>query len=145
MAVGTAGAVLAAQPGHPLFGVFEVTDLAETSRNSGVWKPMANTRAVTDAAITSGAGTLTSSTAAFTTADVGRNVVVAGAGASGAPLTAMITARNSATSVALDFNASTTVSGAALTIGDSYTVDGTHPTVYSSALLTAAIDTSKVV
>lgn len=33
-----AGTVRAGQTGHPLVGWFEVADIAETSRNSGVWK-----------------------------------------------------------------------------------------------------------
>lgn len=39
-AVGTTGAgiVRAGQSGHPLMGWFEVADLAETARNSGIWK-----------------------------------------------------------------------------------------------------------
>lgn len=43
-------------------------------------------RSVTDAAITSGANSLTSATAAFTAADTGKQVTVLAAGAAGAPL-----------------------------------------------------------
>ncbi|MBE7196007.1 MAG: hypothetical protein INR66_26450, partial [Gordonia polyisoprenivorans] len=38
VAVGTAGALVAGQAGHPLVGYFEIADLAETARNSGKWK-----------------------------------------------------------------------------------------------------------
>ncbi|MCF3941304.1 hypothetical protein [Gordonia tangerina] len=38
VAVGTAGALLAGQPDHPLTGYFEVADQAESARNSGLWK-----------------------------------------------------------------------------------------------------------
>jgi lysophospholipase L1-like esterase len=38
VAVGTAGALLAGQAGHPLEGYFEIADLGETARNSGLWK-----------------------------------------------------------------------------------------------------------
>lgn len=63
---------------------------------------LGDTRVVNDGAMTSGSSTLTSATAAFTTADVGKYVSVKGAGASGVTtLIATITARNSATSVTL--------------------------------------------
>ncbi len=38
VAVGTAGATRAGQAGHPLTGYFEVADVVESSRNSGLWK-----------------------------------------------------------------------------------------------------------
>jgi lysophospholipase L1-like esterase len=38
VAVGTSGALLAGQAGHPLTGYFEIADLAETARNSSIWK-----------------------------------------------------------------------------------------------------------
>lgn len=38
VAVGTAGAVLTGQVGHPLYGVLDAADLAETARNSGIWR-----------------------------------------------------------------------------------------------------------
>lgn len=77
-------------------------------------------RSVTDAAITSGAATLTSATANFTSADVGRTVVVAGAGpnAGGFALSAVITARTDATTVTVNVAAGATVSGATATIYD---------------------------
>jgi lysophospholipase L1-like esterase len=34
---GTTNAVYARQPGHPLVGYFEIADIAETSRDSGIW------------------------------------------------------------------------------------------------------------
>ena len=53
---GTAGAVVAGQPGHPLAGFMEVADACETSRNSGKWKVPGNSFT---ADITSGSRTLT--------------------------------------------------------------------------------------
>lgn len=38
VAVGTAGALRAGQTAHPLYKVIEAADLAETARNSNVWK-----------------------------------------------------------------------------------------------------------
>nr|AUN37443.1 hypothetical protein [uncultured bacterium] len=55
---------------------------------------------------------LTSATAAFTLADVGKRIVVAGAGAAGADLDTFIAQRISPTQVALKAPAQTTVSGA---------------------------------
>lgn len=38
VAIGTSGAVLAGQTGHPLAGYFETADTVESARNSGKWK-----------------------------------------------------------------------------------------------------------
>lgn len=38
VAIGTAGALLAGQAGHPIRGYFEAADTVETARNSGKWK-----------------------------------------------------------------------------------------------------------
>jgi hypothetical protein len=73
-------------------------------------------RTVTDAAITTGTTTLTSATAAFVTADVGRWVRIAGAAVSGDLLVARITARTNASTVTIDTAASTTVTGATLNV-----------------------------
>jgi len=78
---------------------------------------VADDRTVTDAAITSGQSTLTSSSAAFTTADVGRAVVVAGAGSGGGTMSFTITAVSSGTTATLNRSATTTVSGAVARIG----------------------------
>ena len=77
-------------------------------------------RSVTDAAITTGATTLTSATAAFTSADVGRTVVITGAGPNAGmfALSAIVTVVTDATTVTVDSVAGATVSGAALSIYD---------------------------
>lgn len=75
-----------------------------------------NGRSVTDAAMTSGQATLTSATAAFTSADVGRTVTVDGAGVSGGPLLTEITAVTDAATATVCTNAAITVSGARATI-----------------------------
>ncbi|CAN7647734.1 right-handed parallel beta-helix repeat-containing protein [Paraburkholderia terricola] len=67
---------------------------------------------LTDGSIASGTAAFSSASAAFTAADVGKAVIVTGAGASGAALTTTITAYVSAGQVTLGANASTTVSGA---------------------------------
>lgn len=75
-------------------------------------------RTVADAAISATSTTLTSATAAFTSADVGRAVVVAGADGAGMPLGATISAVTNSTTVTLDRAAVTTVSGASLKLYD---------------------------
>lgn len=110
--------------GHPVADYLELADVLETARNSGIWK--ATGRVVSDAAITTGTNTLTSATAAFSAADTGKIVTVAGAAAAGATLAATMTYVN-ATTVTLSTNAGTTVSGAVARIraGD-VTPDGVH-------------------
>lgn len=72
---------------------------------------------LTDGAITATDATLTSATAVFTVADIGKVIIVAGAGAAGAALTTTIASWNSVTSVELTVVASTTVSGANVQYG----------------------------
>lgn len=76
-----------------------------------------DTRTVTDAAITSGQATLTSATAAFTAADVGKKASVLGAGAFGVALNTTISSVTNGTTAVLAANAGTTVSGAVADIG----------------------------
>jgi hypothetical protein len=71
----------------------------------------------TDAAITSGAAILTSSTAGFVSGDVGKSVYIIGAAASGGLYYGLISSFTSATQVTLNTNAGTTVSGASLVFG----------------------------
>ena len=66
----------------------------------------------TDGAITTGTANLTSASAAFTTADPGKRISVAGAGVAGASLDTTIATFVSSTEVTLTVSASTTVSGA---------------------------------
>jgi hypothetical protein len=73
-------------------------------------------KVVADAAMTAGTATLTSASAIFTSADVGKTVVVNGAGAS-APLFTTITQLINPTTVTTAGNASTTVSNAVATYG----------------------------
>lgn len=67
-----------------------------------------------DAAMTAASTTLTSQVAAFVAGDVGKSVVVAGAGVDGADLRATISSVTSATQVVLSTAASTTVAGTQL-------------------------------
>ncbi|WP_018762424.1 SGNH/GDSL hydrolase family protein [Arthrobacter sp. 135MFCol5.1] len=121
----------------PLVGYIEAADLAETSRNAGLWKP-AN-RFVTDGTGTSGNLSITSATAAFTSADIGRTVLMAGAGAAGAPYSAVITGVTNAMTAVMDRAPGTTVAGSRLAIGV-YTVDGTHPSGTGAKAIAPAVN-----
>lgn len=77
-----------------------------------------------DGAISSGTTTLTSSTANFQPADVGRAVTVVGAGAAGADLTSTISVRTNTTTVTLANAASTTVTDAVFYVGAGTTERG---------------------
>ncbi len=72
----------------------------------------ADTVKLTDAAITADAATLTSATASFSDADVGKSVLVMGAGADAATLTTTIDSVTNGTTAVLSDNAGTTVSAA---------------------------------
>lgn len=65
-----------------------------------------------DGAITTGTATFTSATGTFVAGDIGRQIIVQGAGAAGADLFTTISAVGSTTSITLANNAGTTVSGA---------------------------------
>lgn len=67
----------------------------------------------TNGVATATSTTFTCASAAWTDADVGKPIVIAGAGAAGATLATTIALRNSATSIVLGAAASTTVSGTA--------------------------------
>jgi len=125
VAVGTPGALLAGQAGHPLTGHVEVADAVENTRNGGLYAVSASARTFSDGAISGGTANLTSATANFTSADVGVGVFVPGAGAAGAALTTTIKSVTNSTTVVLAVNASTGVSGAAVKLG-ALVSDGLH-------------------
>lgn len=138
VAVGTAGALVIGQAGHPIDKVWDATALAESALNSGKWK--AADRVVTDAAITSGTTSLSSTSAAFTLADVGKSVAVAGAAAAGGVLQSVIRGVSGGVAT-LNSAASTTVAGATATIG-SMTFDGAHPNQYGALVISAVVNTA---
>ncbi len=76
------------------------------------------TRRVVDAATTSSSATLTSATAAFTSADVGKAIRVERAGTAGARLVTTISAVTNATTVTLATTAGATVTGQYAAIGN---------------------------
>lgn len=141
-----AGTLRAGQSGHPLYGYFETADAVESSRNSGLWKAPANVRAVADGAGTSGQFNVTSATAAFTSADLGRTVTVVGAGAAGGLfIDTIVTITNGTTVQVQPTSVGTTASSAVLTVGDWYTQDGTHPQPYAAAAMAAAVSTANFI
>ena len=84
-------------------------------------------RTVADAATTAASTTITSATAAFTSADVGRAVVIATAGPSGGTLAANIASVTNATTAVLDTAAIDTVTDQSMSIYDrdtNITVEG---------------------
>lgn len=139
VAVGTSGALLAGQSGHSLRGYVETSDSWESARDSGKWK--VPERVVNDAAVTAGTSSVTSATAAFTSADVGKIISINGSGASGTPFATTITGYVSATQVNLLAAPSTTISGALCGIGN-WTGDGQHPGPNGHAAAAAAIASS---
>lgn len=148
-ALRTASAVSTGTGAQKVAGVFDYNDANASSRNSGIFKVWPNGRNVTDAAIDIGVSTTTlnSATAAFTAADLGLEVVVAGAGAAGAVLTTGITAIVSATAVTISVAAGTTVSGATANIGTHRSAsDGIHesPSGYIDQALSGYIDITKL-
>lgn len=144
VAVGTSGALLAGQFGHPITGFFDTAAAVESSLNSGLWLPAAR---VATGSITSGAAALTTSTANFLTAnqesggDKGTAIMLAGAGAAGATLVGNLSAVGSSTAATLDVAAGTTVTNAVLVVGV-MTTDGVHPSPHGHYLMSLAIDTS---
>jgi lysophospholipase L1-like esterase len=143
VAVGTSGAVLAGSVGHPLSGYFETADAVESARNSGLWAAAANVRTAADGAFAS--GTTVTGTAAFTSADVGRTITLAGAGAAGALYVGKIKSVTNSTTVIVVTAPSTVVSGAALKVGDFYTQDGIHPEPVGHAAMAGAVPTAAFV
>lgn len=136
--VGTSGALLAGQAGHPVALWLELADLIESARDSGAWRGAGRT--VTDAAMTSGSTTLTSASAAFTAADVGKSVRILGAGSAGGALATNIASVTNATTAVLGGGAGTTASGATAYI-DVLTTDGVHPSQGGHLRIVAGLPT----
>ena len=95
-------------------------------------------RIVADAAITATDATLTSATANFTSADVGKVIFVFGAGTDSQPLRSWIRSRTSATEVELQDVAGTTVSGANAMM---YQPDGSAYTTLTDGAITGGTTT----
>src|ERR1019366_4319541 len=137
------GQVYQYKAGSPGIWYITADDLALSqldARYAQVFSPIAygakgDAKAVIDGAITSGLTALTSATAGFAPADVGKLVCVAGAGAAGAVLVTTISAYVSSTAVTVAASAGTTVTGAAVTWGTDDTT-AINATVTAAAVLT---------
>jgi len=143
----TAGTVVVqpSGPTHPLYVIWEVADTVESARNSGIWKSPIINRTVADATASVGF-VINSATAAFTSADLGRAVWLAGGGASGAMYAGTIERIYSATQIGVGTQVATAVAAdGALSIGDAYTLDGLHPHTRGSKDAAAAIIVSDIV
>jgi hypothetical protein len=86
------------------------------------------------ASITSGTAALTVAGASFTSADVGKSIIVTGAGAAGAALVTSILSFTSGTQVTLNANAGTTLTASTQTVAY-----GTNDTTAIQAAITAAV------
>jgi hypothetical protein len=128
---GTDFAGFARQPGGVLSGIVYDNGGMVINAKHPDYGAVGDTRSVADGAITTATPNFTSASAAFTAADVGKTIIVLGAGVAGAALTTTIFAYVSPTAVTLTANASTTVSGAT-------TLVGTDDTVAVNAILAKA-------
>lgn len=146
VAVGTSGALLAGQYGHPITGYFDTAAKVESSLNSGKWLPALR---MATGSMTSGSNVITSSDANFSSAnqevggDKGQYFSITGAGPAGAILTNVAATITSSTQIACAANASTTVTNTALAMG-LCTADGVHPTGRGHYLMSQAIDITQL-
>lgn len=145
VAIGTPGAVLAGAATHPLYGFFEIAWLAETAHDSGLWGGAVNVRTVADGSMPAANSVLTSPTAAFSLADLGRQIRVTGAGTAGAVLATYVKQYFSATQVLLANASVGAVAATSVTLGDWATADGTHPTGFTNTILVPGINISQLV
>lgn len=91
-----------------------VTTPARTVADGKMWA--AETRTVTDVATTANSNNITSATAAFTAADIGRRVQIPGQGYNGYDLDTTITAVPNATTATLSYSPNSTGTGRTATI-----------------------------
>lgn len=138
VAVGTAGAIIAGNAAHPLSAVFDPCQFVESAPNSGLWLPGTNSRTVNDG--TTAGSIVTSATIAFVAGDLGRTIIIPGAGAAAGLYVGTIARVNTASNVNVLQNTATAIgANAAVTIVDTFTQDGTHPTPPAAALAAASV------
>lgn len=140
-----AGTIRAGSAGHPLSASFEVADVVETARDSGIWVAPTNLRTVSGASTTAAGFTVTSVTAQFSAADVGRKFVITGAGPGGNPYVGLAQSFNSTTSMTMSTAITNTVSATSISVCDNNTADGTHPGSYLHALMALSVPTGSFV
>lgn len=118
----------------PFAGCWDVADVMESGRNTGLWRTDVE-RTVTDAVTVVGA-LITSATANFTTADIGKAIAIAGAGAAGAVFYGVIYRLNGGGVNCLT-NPATIVAAGNMRIG-LVQVDGVHESPYGYSLIAAS-------
>lgn len=141
----TAGAVVSAANGtHPLYAVIEVADIVESGRNTGLWAAPTVLRTLSDGIVTASGSLLNSATGAFTSNDVGRGVIIPGAGAAGATYVGIIKSINTGTQANLVTPTTTAVNPATVRIADISTSDGLHPGATMHKAIAASIPTALI-
>lgn len=117
-AAGTVLGEITLMPG--VYGAYASGNTDGTQNPAGILRRGYTTdagRTYTDGVMNGSTGVLTSASAGFTAADVGKSIVVVGAGTSGANLSTTIASYQSATQVTLTANSATAVSGATFSFG----------------------------
>jgi hypothetical protein len=120
----------AAGPTHPVYGVIELSDIMESSRDSGKWKVLG----ITGTADTTNA----SATLANAPLTLANGHAVNG---TGIPVGSYVLSGGGTASPTLSQAATATASG--VTVTASYTADGTHPAPIVDALYAAAVPVSQ--
>jgi lysophospholipase L1-like esterase len=121
----------ASGPGtNPASGLFDLANAVESAQNSGKWAVDPTNRTVTDATTTTGSPTISSATANFTSADVGRVVTAPGLVA-GSNIATIQSVQNSTTATIAGSGAVTGGTNLTMTIagtfGTTAFIDGIHP------------------
>lgn len=139
-AIGAAGASIAGQAAHPLSGIIDPCAQVESALNSGLWNAGLNSRTVNDGVTVVGSTVTSATMATSIPIDTGRTIIIPGAGAAGGLYVGTIGRVFNGTSVSVLPACSTAiVAGAQITIVDTFTEDGTHPTWYAATQAAAAL------
>ena len=106
-------------PGHELRGAYGGLTLENFQRAffPEAYGAVGDGQKVSDGAVTASSTTLSSVTGLFASSDVGKAIIITGAGVAGAQLTTTIASFNSSTSIEMTASASTTVSSANVSWG----------------------------
>ena len=144
VAAGTAGALVAGQPGHPLTGYFEVADRVESSRNSGTWalSPAFVTGTFTGVvSLGNYAFNLTDSSKTWTPSQFNDWTLSFTAGTSSSGHTNMaFTVLNSNTLTVKGVTPNPDTTTQYQLTPPNLTLDGTHPSAYGHYLMSQAIN-----
>ncbi|MGA2835496.1 MAG: hypothetical protein ABSF84_02755 [Acidimicrobiales bacterium] len=144
VAAGTAGALLFGQGAHPIAGYFDAASAMETALNSGIWpapvRTLADGTCGTTTAISAPDANFVN--AAIPAGDLGRLIVIPGAGVAGATYQGYIAAVGSATAATLTLATSTAIAGTATFAIGAPTADGIHPSPDVAAAASAMVSPS---